>query len=158
MKKLRFSMTIRAPRATVWNTMLDEDSYREWTAVFASGSHYVGDWNEGSKMLFLAPGDSGTMGGMVSRIKENRPYEYLSIEHLGIVQDGEEVTSGESAGEWAGALENYTFREKNGRTEVLIDMDSDEEYDEMMQEMWPQALHRLKELAESEETPDGNGA
>lgn len=148
MDRLHFSININAPKETVWQTMLGEDSYRQWTDVFMEGSHYKGDWNEGSKILFLAPDDSGKMGGLVSRIKENRSYEYISIEHLGIVEDGKEDTSSETMKEWAGALENYTFKEKNGITEVLVDLDTDEEHIEMFQDIWPKALQKLKKLAE----------
>lgn len=146
--KLHFSIVINAPKEIVWDTMLDQDSYRVWTEVFMPGSHYVGDWNKGSKILFLAPGESGKMGGMVGRIKENRQYEYVSIEHLGMVEDGKEDTSSEAVQAWAGALENYTFKEKNGTTELLVDLETEEEYKQMMQDMWPKALQMLKELAE----------
>lgn len=128
--------------------MLGEESYKEWTDVFMPGSHYKGDWNEGSKILFLAPDESGKMGGMVSRIKENRKYEYVSIEHLGMVQNGIEDTSSDDVKKWAGSLENYTFKENNGTTEVLVDMDSNDEYKEMFEEMWPKALKKLKKLSE----------
>lgn len=103
---------------------------------------YRVNWTEGSKMLFLAPDDSGKNSGMLSRIKENRKPEFLSIEHLGVVQDGEEDTSSNEVKEWAGALDN-------GQTEVLVDMDSVEEYKEIFQEMWPKALQKLKELSEN---------
>jgi len=36
------------------------------------GSHYIGDWSKGSKILFLGPNENGEMGGMVSRIKKTR--------------------------------------------------------------------------------------
>ena len=145
MHKLHFSIVINKQKEHVWNTMLDIDTYRLWAEVFAPGSNYVGDWSQGSKMLFRA---SDEMSGMVSRIKENKPYQYLSIEHIGIVQDGKEDTSSKAAKEWAGALENYTFKETDGTTEVLVDMDTDDEYKEMFQETWPKALLKLKELAE----------
>jgi hypothetical protein len=128
--------------------MLGEDTYPEWTEVFMPGSHYVGDWNEGSKILFLAPGETGEVSGMVSRIKENRKYEFISIEHLGFVQDGKEDTTSEEVKSWAGALENYTFKEKEGSTDVLVDMDTTEEHKEMFLDTWPKALEKLKELAE----------
>ena len=147
MQKLHFSISIKAPKEKVWNTMLNKNTYDIWTEAFAEGSHYVGDWNKGSKILFLAPGENGDMG-MVSRIKENRKYEFVSIEHLGIVQDGKEDITSEAVKSWAGALENYTFKEKNGSTEVLIDTDTNDEYKEMFQDMWPKALQKLKELAE----------
>ena len=147
MQKLKFSIVINAPKEKVWDTMLEDKTYRQWTEAFAPGSYYKGDWNQGSKMLFLGPGENGLMG-MVSRIKENKKYEYISIEHLGFVQDGKEDTESEGAKSMAGALENYTFNENDGKTEVIVDMDSNEEYADMFKDMWPKALQKLKELAE----------
>ncbi len=150
MNKLHFSIAINAPKAKVWSTMLDDKTYRVWTEAFTPGSHYVGDWSKGSKILFLGPDpNTGKLGGMVSRIKENRLHEYISIEHLGMVQDGNEDTTSEAVKAWAGAHENYTFKEKDGKTEVLVDIDSSGgEFEEMFKDMWPKALQKLKELAE----------
>ena len=150
MHKLHFSIVINAPKATVWKTMLDDATYRVWTEAFTPGSHYVGNWSKGSKMLFLGPDPStDKMGGMVSRIKENRLHEFISIEHLGEVKDGREDTTSEAVEAWAGALENYTFKEKNGKTELLVDLEGIvDEFKEMFESMWPKALQRLKALAE----------
>jgi uncharacterized protein YndB with AHSA1/START domain len=148
METLHFTITINATKEKVWNTMLGEQTYRQWTAVFMPGSHYVGDWSQGSKIHFLGPVENGGIGGMVSRIKENRPWEFMSIEHLGFIRDGTEDTSGEAAQKWAGALENYTFKEKRDATEVHIATDTSDEYREMFLETWPKALQKLKELAE----------
>ena len=89
MDKLHFSIVINATKEKVWNTMLNDDTYRKWTEAFAPGSYYKGNWNKGSKILFVGPGEKGEMG-MVSRIKENKQYEFISIEHLGIIQNGKE--------------------------------------------------------------------
>ena len=148
MERIHFSIKINATKKTVWNAMLEQDSYRAWTEVFGPGSHYIGDWRTGGKMLFLAPGKEGGMSGMVSIIRENRPFERLSIEHVGFVQDGKEDTTSEAAKSWAGALENYTFKETNRTTEVLVEMDTVEEHKEMFQNTWPKALLKLKDLAE----------
>jgi uncharacterized protein YndB with AHSA1/START domain len=149
MNKLHFSTVINAPKAKVWNTMLEDKTYRLWTEPFGPGCHYVGDWNKGSKILFLAPGKEGKMSGMVSRIKENRRHEYISIEHLGEVHDGKEDTTSEAAKAWAGAHENYTFKDKGATTEVLVDIDSSGgEFEEWFKDVWPKALQKLKELAE----------
>jgi hypothetical protein len=147
MQKLNFSVVIYAPREKVWHTMLDKKTYKIWTEAFGPGSDFKGDWNKGSKILFTAPGEKGEMG-MVSRIKENRKYEYLSIEHIGVINEGKEDTSSDEVKKWAGALENYIFKEKNGTTEVLVELDSADEYKEMFQDMWPKALQKLKELSE----------
>lgn len=130
--------------------MLDDAPYREWTKAFNEGSYFKGNWEKGSKILFLGPDPvTGKEGGMVSRIAENRPYEYISIEHQGIIQDGVEDTTSEEAKKWAPAYENYTFNEKEGSTELLIDMDTTEEFAEMFEKMWPDGLARLKEIAEN---------
>lgn len=148
MQKIHFSITINAPKEKVWDAMLGDSTYRQWTEVFGKGSHFVGSWEQGADIKFLAPNDKGEMGGMVARIKENRPYEFMSIEHLGIVQNGKEDTTSEEVKKWTPAFENYTFKEQDGKTEVLVDMDTNEEYKEMFEDMWPKALQKLKEIAE----------
>ena len=151
MQKLKFSTTINASKKKVWDTLLQDATYREWTRAFnPSGSWFEGDWSQGSRILFLGAGEHGGTAGMVSRIHENRPYEYVSIEHLGFVQDGKEDTTSDAVKAWTPAFENYTLKERDGRTEVLIDMDAGDEHAQMFTEMWPRALATLKELAEKE--------
>src|SRR3990172_1539849 len=153
MSNLQYSIVINAPVEMVWKTMLGEDTYRKWTEVFIPGSHYVGDWREGSKMLFLVPGKKG-VSGTVSRINENRKHKFISIEHLGVVQDGTEDYISEEARIWAGCFENYIFKEIDGSTEVLVDLvgtNAIDRYREMLETAWPKALQKLKELAEKHE-------
>ncbi len=149
MQKLHYSILIDAPKDKVWHTMLDDKPYREWTKAFSEGSYYKGNWEKGSKILFLGPDPTtGEEAGMVSRIAENKLYEFISIEHLGIVQNGVEDTTSEAARQWAPAFENYTFKDKDGATEVLVDIDVEDEHAQMFNDLWPAALRKLKELAE----------
>lgn len=149
MQKIHHSILIDAPVEKVWNTMLEDATYRQWTKPFHPGSYYKGDWSEGSKILFVGPSETGEgEEGMVSRIKENRLHEFISIEHLGMIRNGVEDTTSEEVKKWTPSLENYTFTPKDGKTEVSVDMDIVEEYKEMFEEMWPKALESLKELAE----------
>lgn len=53
MKKLHFSIQIKAPKEKVWQTMLDDPTYRQWTRVFMPGSYFEGAWEEGSKIRFV---------------------------------------------------------------------------------------------------------
>ena len=150
MEKLRRTIFINAPRERVWDVMLSPDTYRQWTSAFNPGSYYKGDWSQGSKILFLGPHPDGSgEGGMVSRIRENRLHEFISIEHLGIVHDGVEDTESEEAKKWAPAFENYTFAEKNGGTELIVEMDVEANEKENLETMWTGALSRLKEIAEA---------
>ena len=148
MSKLNFSIAIDAPISKVWDTMIEDKTYRIWTEEFSPGSHYIGNWNQGSKILFLGPSNDGKLAGMVSRIKENKLHKYISIEHLGEVHDGVEDTTSDRVKVWAGALENYTFIDKNGKTELVVDMDINEEFVEMFEGMWPKALKKPKSLCE----------
>ena len=59
MEKLHTSIVINAPREKVWNTMLDDASYREWTQLFHAGSYYKGVLAQGEKILFLGPDEEG---------------------------------------------------------------------------------------------------
>ncbi len=129
--------------------MIGQDTYREWVSAFNEGGRFEGSWDQGAKILFLGPDPvTGKEGGMVSRIKENRLYEFISIEHLGIVKDGVEDTTSEEARKWSPAYENYTFLEEGGVTEVSVDIDVVEEYADFFNEVWPKALAKLKEISE----------
>jgi len=153
MKKIRFTQIINASRQKVWDTMLNKDTYKQWTTPFNPSSSFEsdvkGDWTEGSKIIFTGTDENEeNAGGMVSRIAKNVPYEYLSIEHLGILKDGVEDTTSEEAKKWTPAFENYTFSDIEGGTEVVVDMDINDEYAASFEDMWPKALLKLKELAE----------
>ena len=144
MKKLHFTISIRAPKERVWKKMLEQDTYRQWTEAFGPGCYYEGSWDKGSKIKFLSPPGEG----MTAVIAENREFEFLSIRHLGFVKDGVEDTESPEAKAWAPAYEDYTFTEKGGVTDVRVDLDSNEEFEKMFEDLWPKALSRLKEICE----------
>lgn len=147
--RLDFEISINADAEKVYQTMLADEPYREWTSFFSPGSYYEGSWEKGSKILFLGPGENGETMGMVSRIKENIPSKFVSIEHLGFYGSGQEITTGHEAEAWAGAMENYTFREENGETVLSVSVDTIEEYKDHFTDAWPKALEKLKTICES---------
>ncbi|WP_161888364.1 SRPBCC family protein [Pontibacter russatus] len=149
-KTLHYEITIQAPAEKVYRTMLDKKHYREWAAEFNPTSHYEGSWDKGAKILFLGSDKDGNTGGMVSRIKENIPSKFVSIEHLGIVQHGAEITSGPEVEGWAGALENYTFSETESGTLLSVNTDTNQEFEAYFSETWPKALQKLKAICEAE--------
>lgn len=145
---LHFEIMIDAPVEKVFKTMLADKTYREWTAAFNPTSKYNGSWDKNAKILFVGTDKEGNIGGMVSRIKENMPNKFISIEHLGILKGDEEITSGPEVESWAGGLENYTFKAADGKTLLLVDMDSNEDFKSYFLEMWPKALNILKSICE----------
>jgi hypothetical protein len=148
METIQFSILINAPKEKVWHTMLDKPTYSEWTKAFHEGSDYEGSWEKGNEIRFVAPGKDGKPEGMYSRIKENIPHQFVSIEHLGHIKDGIVDTTSEEVKKWTPSFENYTFTEKDGQTEVKVEMQTPPEYKSMFEEMWPKALKELKSLCE----------
>jgi len=146
---LHFEKHINANAKKVFETMLDKKQFAVWTAEFNPESHFIGSWEKGSKIIFLGTDEDGNMGGMTSRIKENIPNKFISIEHLGLVQNGKEITSGPEIEGWAGALEDYTFKEENGKTLVSVDIDVNQEFKSYFLKTWPKALKILKIICEA---------
>src|SRR5687767_4926578 len=126
MKRLNYNVTINAPKAKVWETLFNDATYREWTSVFSEGSHAITDWKEGSKVQFLGPDG----GGMYSQINKVIPNELMEIKHLGEMKDGQEQPSGPDTHSWYGAMENYHLTETNGVTELKVEMDTEENFEE----------------------------
>ena len=89
MERKVYKIVIDAPQHQVWEVLFGRDTYPQWTAAFMEGSRVESVdpaesqiWKKGNKVRFLGPGDEG----MVSTIADNRPNEYLSIKHLGVVK------------------------------------------------------------------------
>lgn len=145
MERKQFQISINAPKEKVWKTLWDADSYEKWTSAFCEGSHAVTDWKEGSKVLFL----DGKGEGMTSMIEANKPNEFMSFKHLGMIKDGAEDTSSDKVKEWSGAAENYTLKEEGGTTELTVDMDLADEYKDYFMKTFPGALEEVKKISET---------
>ncbi len=147
---LHFEITITAKAEKVYKTMLDKKGFIEWTSVFNPDSRYDGSWRKGSLIRFIGTNSEGKRGGMISRIRENIPDRYVSIEHLGIIRDDKEITSGPDVENLAGARENYTFSSMYDKTLLSVDVDSNEDFRRFFMDRWPKALEKLKKICEGE--------
>lgn len=151
-KTLTFEVAIGAPRALVWETMLGAEGYKAWTSAFAEGSCYAGSWEAGEKMRFLGPSGDG----MTAVIAENRLHEFVSIRHLGMIENGVEDTMSEKVRAWAPAHENYRFADlPAGGCRVTVTLDTAAEWEQYMLETYPKALALLKGLCERQAAPTG---
>lgn len=154
MKKVQFKTAIKAPVGKVYNTMLgleDKTTYQAWTSEFNPTSTFEGSWDKGAKILFIGTGENGEKGGMVSEIAENIPNKFVSIRAIGILKDGQEITSGQEIEKWAGGLENYSFEENNGVTTVTVEVDMADDFDNYFNETYPKALKKLKAIVENQQ-------
>ncbi|HET8860318.1 SRPBCC domain-containing protein [Marivirga sp.] len=151
MKKLQFKISISAPANKVYDIMLGiskKSTYEQWTALFNPTSTYEGSWSKGNKMLFIGTDEKGEKGGMVSEIFDNMPNRFVSIRHYGLLKDHVEITKGPEVEKWANGFENYTFEENNGTTTVIVDLDTTEDFLDYMNQAYPKALDKLKEICE----------
>ena len=151
MKKLQFKVTIKAPVSRIYDLMLgisNKSTYEQWTALFNPTSTYEGSWEKGTKILFIGVDENGEKGGMVSRIVDNIPNRFVSIQHYGLYKADKEITEGPDVEKWANGYENYSFEENNGSTTLTVDLDVNDDFLDYMNETYPQALDKLKELCE----------
>ncbi len=151
MKKLQFQVSINAPVTKIFDFMLginNKSTYEQWTSLFNPTSTYEGSWDKGNKMLFIGVDEKGEKGGMVSRIVENNPNRFVSIQHYGLVKADKEITEGPEVEKWANGFENYTFEENDGITKVTVELDTTDDFIDYMEQTYPKALDKLKEICE----------
>jgi uncharacterized protein YndB with AHSA1/START domain len=145
MKDLQFSIDVAAPVARVWDCMFDSIAYRDWTRAFCEGSYFEGSWDAGRRLRLLDPRGFG----MEAVVDERREHEVLSLRLVGEIKDGRPVADSPLGRE--PAHERYVFSAMaTGGTHLVIHLQSwDDGFTDFLQTTWPQALQRLKALAES---------
>ncbi|MFN0201682.1 MAG: SRPBCC domain-containing protein [Bacteroidia bacterium] len=140
-----YQIDIHADKATVWFCLWDDFHYRAWTSVFCEGSHAITDnWQQGSKVHFLDSNGSG----MYSTVTENVALEKMYFRHHGTIKNYEEQEIDAETQKWTGGRENYTLTEVNGITTVSVEIDVYEDYLSFFEENFPNALLKVKALAE----------
>ncbi len=151
MQSLHFEIVIHAAVAKVYDSLLGlshKATYEYWTSPFNPKSTYIGSWEKGSKIKFVATNAQGEQEGMIAQIKEHIPQRFVSIQHLGIIRNNQEITQGSEAAQWAGCFENYTLQENDGLTLVQVDLQTPEAWVPYMSKTFPLALARLKQWCE----------
>lgn len=145
MKNLNFNTKISAPVKKVWGTMLKQDTYKKWTNAAWPGSMYVGEWQQGENIRFVGANGSGTLANLTTV----EPYKHIKAIHTAILlEGGTEDRDSEMAKSWVGSIEEYTFSEKNGVTDLSVSMTIYPQWEQMFSNDWPKALAALKDLCE----------
>jgi uncharacterized protein YndB with AHSA1/START domain len=149
MEHLEYKVVISAPAKKVWETMLEEETYKQWVAKSWPGSFYQGTWEKGEKIRFVGSNGSGTLAELV----EVKPYERIFARHIAVLlPGGNEDRTSEAAKGWIGITEEYRFAEQAGKTTVTVSIESNPEWRQMFDDGWPTALEELKKITERQLT------
>lgn len=149
MKKMNMEIEIDASNEKVWASIVEVNFYRLWAKEFMEGSYFEGGWNKGDSIQFLAVNEAGNKEGMVSEIAESDYPKYISIRHLGYIMDSVIDTTSDLVKAWAPSYENYTLEAlSDQKTKFKLDMDVEDQYYDMMLEMWQRAMQQLKQVSE----------
>ncbi len=143
MKQEQFSISINASRQRVWEVLWSDETFRDWANVIDEGTCMEGEIVEGGTVHFLS-----SIGGygVRSLVTELIPQHRVSFHQVEDTKDfGKEVRPSE----WTGADETYELLETAGVTTLTLTMGVPPTQVLMMTERVPNALARIKELAEA---------
>jgi hypothetical protein len=144
----QFSIEINAPVSQVYDYMLGlthKETYTAWTTVFHPTCSYRGNWETGSKINFTSEAEPGNFGGTVTMIQENIPLKSVRMEHIGMLKNDVEVTTGPEVEAWSGCTESFFFESmENDTTSVRVELEMPESMAPYFEKIYPQALQNLK--------------
>ncbi len=138
------NIQIKATKAKVWETLLEDESYRKWTSAFTEGSYFEGEMKYEGKIKFLSPSGSGVSSKIVVFV----PNYQISFEHLGAIVSGVEVFESSEFEGWKGARETYTLNGEDGAVDLEMYVEVTKNEAEEMSKSWDKAAQILKELCE----------
>jgi uncharacterized protein YndB with AHSA1/START domain len=143
-RKHTYEIEINASSEKVWNVLLNDETYRQWTNYFCEGSYYKGELKQGGRIHFLTPDGSG----MYSNIILFTPFSNILFQHIGELVNFEEQPIDEATEKWTGAFENYTLK-SNGKTTTLIaEVDLTPDHVDSFNKTFPKGLKKIKLLSE----------
>jgi uncharacterized protein YndB with AHSA1/START domain len=132
------STIINAPRAKVWNALVDPEAIKQ----YMFGTDAVSDWHKGSKIIWKSEWQSRSYedNGVILQLKRGRILQYSHFSPLSGVPD---------------TPENYhivtiELSDENDRTRVLLTQDKNLNEDDRLhsENTWGMMLTALKEYLE----------
>lgn len=142
MKELQFSVEIKATKEIVWDTLWQDETFRQWAGIIDPGTYMVGELKEGHEVQFISAENGYGVTSLVERLTENK---FLLLRHHADTQDSGKR---EREKEWTGGEESYSLSEKDGITTLIATFDVPAEMEEYFKVNYPKALERVKILAE----------
>ncbi len=142
MKKLHFSVEIKAPGEKVWNTLWEDKTFREWASIIDEGMYMVGEMKEGNEVQFISSVSGYGVTSLVEKLALN---EFVLFRQMVDTKDSGERKRKK---EWAGGMESYSLAENDSVTTLTVDIDVPPGQEETFKVIYPKALERVKVLTE----------
>lgn len=139
---MQFSIEINSPKDKVWNTLWQDETFRQWAHLIDPETYLVGELQEGNEIQFISAANGYGVTSLVEKLVEN---ELLQLRHSA---DTQETGQRERDNQWTGSTETYTLTEKDGITTLTITFGVPIELEEYFRENYPKAMEKIKELAE----------
>ena len=79
MQKLQFSIEIKAPKETVWKTLWEDKTLRDWASIIDESTYMTGDLKEGNEVQFIS---SVSGYGVTSLVEKLVPDELVSFRQI----------------------------------------------------------------------------
>ena len=143
-EKIEKSILIDASKEKIWEVLLDDQYFRQWSCAFAPGSYADTDWSLNSIAEIKSPSEDGLFGKIIL----HRPQEAITIKYEGVKINGDKDTTGQEAKNWIGCLETYHISEEGNSCLLSISQDTPKKYVHAFWSNWDEALERIKNLAE----------
>lgn len=141
MKEMQFTVEIQAAKDTVWDTLWQDETLRQWAGIIDPGTYMVGELKEGNEVQFI----SGNGYGVTTLVEKLTPGEFVQLRHQA---DTKESGTQEREKQWTGGKESYALTEKDGTTTLTAAFDVPPELEKYFADNYPKALAKIKELAE----------
>ena len=142
MKQMHFEIEVNASKETVWKTLWQDETLRQWAGLIDPETYMIGELQEGQEVQFI----SAEGYGVISLVAKLVPYEYVLFRHKADTKDEGEHTRED---QWTGGDESYLLTSKDADSTVLaLTFDVPVELEEIMNASYPQALAKIKELSE----------
>lgn len=145
MKELQFPIEIKASKESVWATLWEDTSFRDWANIIDEGTYMQGEMKEGNEIQFLS---SVNGYGVTSLIEKLDRDAFVLFRHSADTQASGQQ---EREKEWTGGTESYSLGENDGVTTLLVKTEVPIELEEIFTVRLPRALERIKTLAEKKE-------
>jgi uncharacterized protein YndB with AHSA1/START domain len=142
MKEMQFSIEVNATRQRVWDTLWQDETFREWASIIDPETYMVGDLKEGNEIQFISAASGYGVTSLVVKLVAG---EFLLLRHHA---DTQEEGKREREEQWTGSEESYSLAEKDGTTTLTVAFDVPPELEEEFKVNYPKALERVKLLAE----------